>query len=80
MTGSDGDAVRFGYVGQRTADVAAGISIDDVRWLCGSLGRITDVQLRDALKASGATPMDAELNSRRLSAYRINQLLRVATP
>ena len=55
VTGSDDDAVRFGYSGQRTADVAAGISIGDVRWLCRYLGRITDAQLRDALKASGAT-------------------------
>ena len=39
VTGSDGGAVRFGYVGQRTADVAAGISIDDVRWLCRYLGQ-----------------------------------------
>ena len=58
VTGSDGGAVRFGYAGQRTADVAAGISIDDVRWLCRYLGRVTDAQLRDALTASGATPED----------------------
>ena len=79
VTGSEGGAVRFGYVGQRTADVAAGISVDDVRWLCRYLGRITDAQLRDALTASGATP---EETGRFTAAIRdrIDQLIRVATP
>ena len=79
VTGSDGDAVRFGYVGQRTADVAAGISVDDVRWLCRYLGRVTDAQLRDALSASGATPEDAQQFTEAIRD-RINQLIRVATP
>jgi hypothetical protein len=77
VTGADGDAVRFGYVGQRTADVAAGISIDDVQWLCRWLGRITDTQLRDALLASGAMQEDtlAFIGALR---DRIDQLIRVA--
>jgi len=79
VTGSDGDAVRFGYVGQRTADVAAGISVGDVRWLCRYLGRVTDAQLRDALSASGATPEDAHQFAEAIRD-RINQLIRVATP
>jgi hypothetical protein len=79
VTGSDGGAVRFGYVGQRTSDVAAGISIDDVRWLCRYLGRITDAQLRDALQASGATPEDIERFTEAIRD-RIDQLIRVATP
>jgi hypothetical protein len=52
--------VNFGYTGQRTADVADGIRVDDARWLYGYLGRITDTQLRDALAASGASAEDAE--------------------
>ncbi len=79
VTGSDGDAVRFGYVGQRTADVAAGISIGDVRWLCRYLGRITDAQLGDAFRASGATREDTERFTEAIRD-RINQLIRVATP
>ena len=78
VIGADGGIVRFGYVGQRTADVAAGISIEDVRWLCRYLGRITDAQLRDALAASGATSEDAEQFAAAIRD-RIAQLRRVAT-
>ena len=77
VTGADGDAVRFGYVGQRTADVAAGISIGDVRWLCQYLGRISDSQLRDALAASGATKEDGEAFAKAIRE-RIDQLIRVS--
>jgi hypothetical protein len=45
---------RFGYIGQRWADVAIGITLEDIRWLCRYLGRIRDSQLRAALAASGA--------------------------
>ena len=79
VTGADGDAVRFGYAGQRTADVAAGISIGDVRWLCRHLGRITDAQLRDALLASGATQEEFEAFAEAIRD-RINQLIRVSEP
>ncbi len=79
VTGSDGGGVRFGYAGQRTADVAAGISIDDVRWLCRYLGKVTDEQLRDALQASGATREDTEQFTEAIRD-RIDQLVRVSTP
>jgi hypothetical protein len=74
VIGTDGEMVRFGYVGQRTADVAAGISIEDVRWLCRSLARLTDAQLRAALDASGATPEEAERFTHAIR-NRINQLV-----
>jgi hypothetical protein len=79
VTGAEGDAVRFSYAGQRTADVAAGISIGDVRWLCRHLGRITDAQLRDALLASGATQEEFEAFAEAIRD-RINQLIRVSKP
>jgi len=47
--------VEWGYVGQRTDDAAKGIRVTDVRWLMQYLGRITDRQLRAALRASGAS-------------------------
>jgi hypothetical protein len=72
----DDGAVRFGYTGQRTADVAADITVDDVRWLYRYLGRITDDQLRAALDASGATSEDTERFTRALRR-RIDQLGRV---
>jgi hypothetical protein len=47
------------YSGQHTYDFTAGIQIDDVRWLLSYLGRISDIQLHDALTASGAGPAGA---------------------
>jgi hypothetical protein len=41
--------VRWGYAGQRTEDVAEGISVKDVRWLYNWLARITDQELSEAL-------------------------------
>jgi hypothetical protein len=49
------DRVRFGYSGQRTADIAEGIRISDVEWLLGTLGRLTDAQIAAAVAASGGT-------------------------
>lgn len=60
VTGVAGGLVQFGYTGQRTADMSAGIRVEDVRWLYRYLGRITDAQLRDGLAASGATPHEVE--------------------
>ena len=56
----DEGAVRFGYAGQRTADVAAGISVEDVRWLYERIGPLTDEQLRSGLTASGASESESE--------------------
>lgn len=75
VTGTQAGLVQFGYVGQRTADVATGISIEDVRWLCRCLGRLTDVQLRAALGASGASPDETERFTRAIRD-RIDQLVR----
>jgi len=72
----EGDVVYFGYVGQRTADIAHNISPADVRWLMPYLGRITDAQLREALDASGATHDEADIFTRALRD-RITQLGRV---
>jgi hypothetical protein len=68
--------VQFGYTGQRTADARADIRVEDVRWLCRYLGRLTDDQLRAALAASGATPEETESFSSSLRD-RIEQLRRV---
>jgi hypothetical protein len=77
VTAIDGSMVRFGYVGQRTADVAADISVEDVRWLCRYLARITDAQLRTALLASGADESEADRFTRALR-NRVEQLVRVS--
>jgi hypothetical protein len=74
----DGSAVRFGYAGQRTSDVAIGITVDDVRWLYKYLGRIRDGQLREALEASGASREEIDRFTKALRD-RINQLGQVST-
>lgn len=69
--------VQFGYSGQRTGDAREGIRVEDVRWVCRYLGRITDDQLRAALAASGATAEEVESFASSLRA-RIEQLRAVA--
>ena len=71
--------VIFGYTGQRTADVAAGIRVEDARWLYRCLGHITDAQLRDALIASGANAAEAESFSNSIRD-RIEQIGRAGSP
>jgi hypothetical protein len=73
----DNGLVQFGYTGQRTGDARANIRVEDVAWLCRYLGRITDVQLRAALDASGATDDEAASFARSLRA-RIDQLVAAA--
>jgi hypothetical protein len=74
--GEDG-VVTWGYVGQRTDEARDGITVADVRWLCRYVGRITDEQLRQGLRASGATAEEVECFTRAIRA-RIEQLRRVA--
>ena len=70
--------VRFGYAGQRTEDVATGITTADVEWLCRYVGRLTDAQLVDALRASGGTEEEAARFGAAIRS-RIAQLQRAAT-
>ncbi len=77
VTPAEEEIVKFGYTGQRTEDVAAGITTRDVRWLCGYLGRITDAQLVSALRASGASDDEAARFSAAIRK-RIDQLQRAA--
>ena len=76
VIGTQDGFVRFGYAGQRTADVAEGIRVEDIRWLHSHLGRVSDEQVRAALKASGADESETEAFTRAIRA-RIDQLGRV---
>ncbi|HJR59281.1 MAG TPA: hypothetical protein VJ813_07785 [Vicinamibacterales bacterium] len=76
---ADDGVVRFGYIGQRTEDLASGITPRDVRWLCRYLRQISDDQLDAALQASGATGPERE-QFRASLRNRINQLLGVSAP
>jgi hypothetical protein len=55
IVGVDDGVVHFGYTGQRTADIARGITLDDVRWLMERLGRLSERQIADAVLASGGS-------------------------
>ena len=69
----EGDQVKFGYSGQRTADVAEGIRTSDVRWLHSYISRLSDDQIRSSLEASGASQEEATVFTRALRE-RIDQL------
>jgi hypothetical protein len=45
--------VQFHYGGQNKSMLRGTISVDDVRWLCERLGRLTDRQWHDAFRAAG---------------------------
>jgi hypothetical protein len=76
VTGVDGGFVRFGYTGQRTADIADGIRVEDVKWLVARLGRLRDAQIADAIEASGGTPEEAACFTAALR-WRLDRLAQV---
>jgi hypothetical protein len=73
IQGRAGNTIRFGYVGQHT-EFREGITVESARWLMQYLGRISDMQLRAGLKASGASGLDtacfAEQLRRRIDMVR----------
>ena len=73
VTGTADGFVQFGYAGQRTADVAAGIRLLDAEWIHGYLQRISDRQLTEGLLASGATDEEARRFTRAIRE-RVEQL------
>jgi hypothetical protein len=77
VTGVLDGVVQFGYTGQRTGDARAGIRVEEVAWICQSLARVGDAQVRAALRASGATDIETASFTASLRA-RIDQLLEVA--
>ena len=78
ITGVDGGRVRFGYTGQRTADIAEGIAVSDVTWLMRSLSALTAKQIADAVRASGGSPEQAAVFAHALRE-RLDMLQHVAT-
>ena len=68
--------VRFGFSGQRTADAATAITVEDVDWFCRRASRLSDAQIRAALVASGATDDEADRFAQAIR-HRLEQLERV---
>jgi hypothetical protein len=69
--------LEFGYKGHNTEVMKRGITIADVRWLLRYLDRVTDAQIREGLRSSGASPEEAGLFTGALRA-RIGELQAVA--
>ena len=77
VTGVSNGCLTFGYAGQRTADIAKGITVEHARWVYQSARRVTGPDLSSGLRASGATEQEA---SRFASAFldRIEQIGRAS--
>ncbi|MBA3270595.1 MAG: hypothetical protein H0T71_08775 [Acidobacteria bacterium] len=78
VQGVNGDVVTFGYTGQRTADIAAGIRVSDVAWLMRTLDQLSTAQIAAAIEASGGTAEDVACFSQALRA-RLDRLRDIAS-
>jgi hypothetical protein len=77
VTGVSDGFVNFGYQGQRTAEIARGITVEHAAWFYGYAGRLTETALRGGLLACGATGEEATRFARAL-VDRIHQIGRAA--
>ncbi len=59
VQGVRGNMVQFGFWGKHGEDIRSGITVEDVRWLLPWLRRVTPLEIRYALKISGATERQA---------------------
>jgi hypothetical protein len=73
VTGVTDGWVNFGYAGQRTSEIARGITVDDARWFYKYARRLTQGGLRQALLVCGATDDEATRFARAI-LERIRQL------
>jgi hypothetical protein len=64
VKGNKGVDVEWGYSGQHTGAIRDNIPREHVRWLLGYLGRLSDGQIRAALRASGASASDEQCFTR----------------
>ncbi|HYP07634.1 MAG TPA: hypothetical protein VER03_15480 [Bryobacteraceae bacterium] len=69
--------VKFGFSGKHDDEFKDEIGVDDVRWIMQYLGRISDAQIRSALRASGASRHEEQCFARAMR-LRIRQLRQVA--
>ncbi|MGH9237852.1 MAG: hypothetical protein ACRD3G_07415 [Vicinamibacterales bacterium] len=73
VTGVRDGYVSFGYQGQRTAEIARGITVEHAAWFYRYARRITEPAFQKALIASGADREEADVFARAL-VERIRQL------
>jgi hypothetical protein len=77
VLGVENGIVKWGYTGQRTADIAENITVADVTWINRRLSRLSDAQIRAALQASGATSEEVDTFARALRS-RLDRLASLA--
>jgi hypothetical protein len=73
VTGVRDGHVNFGYQGQRTAEIARGITVEHAAWFYRYARLITEPALRQALGTCGADAQEADVFARSL-VERIRQL------
>jgi hypothetical protein len=74
----DDGEVKFGFSGQHDNEFKDDIGVRDVRWVMQYLGRLSDGQIRSALRASGASPHEERCFTRAFR-LRLRQLREVAS-
>ena len=68
--------VEWGYTGKHTSGAKDDITLGDVKWLLGYLGRLTDHQIIMGLQASGATKSETQCFAKAIR-NRIDQMKRL---
>ena len=68
IDGTRNGVVHFDDKGRRHRDLYENISVEDVRWTCERLGRLTPQQWRDVFRTAGYEDATAERFIRRLQA------------
>ena len=66
VTGVTDGFVNFGYQGQRTGEIARGITVEEAAWFYDYAGRLTEVALRAGLTSCGANDEEAARFARAL--------------
>ena len=79
IDGVDNGFVTFNYQGKQGYEILRGIGLEDVRWLMGRLGKLSDAQIHSALRASGATADEIACFAPAFRS-RIEQLISLTTP
>jgi hypothetical protein len=74
----DNGQIEWGYKGKHSRGFKDDLTVSDVRWVMTYLGRLRDSQIRDALRAAGATPHETRCFTKSLR-QRLNQLRRISS-
>jgi hypothetical protein len=60
LKGTNGNVIDFSYSG-KSGKLFQNISVADAKWLAGWLGRLSDLQIKDAFRAANYTPEEVEM-------------------